>query len=486
MTKGNRIMRESDRRSHTMLKYRAPLALAVAAMTVASCDLVVDPSVDVPPEVATGDISGVRSLVTHVYGLLRNQQSYGEELMQLGDLMADNARVSSPPVNRTGHYANTIGSHMGDWSDFYDGINEANFTIAAARELTDEEPQEARRYLGEALFLRALIYFDLSRIFAYEPGRSVNGWETGVVLRTEPTRTAGDADFRARATVNEVYQQMEQDLLESIDLLTQYGGNDVYRATQAAAEALLAKIYLYWERWDDAITYATDALSHTGARLAEPGEVASMYTSAPNVESLFEVNIDGATETIWVNDCKGCYTWPHGTWFSMWPSDELLALFEPDDARQALYPACPTGCPSTAPGGVRYVNKYTYSKGDWTDNSPVIRYAEVLLFRAEAYAETGQDALALDDLNALREKRNASEITAGGAALLDAIREERRRELAFEGSSRWFDLKRWGMDIPKPAFQGNPMVPYTDFRLLAQIPDTQVENNPMLEQNPGY
>jgi hypothetical protein len=169
----------------------------------------------------------------------------------------------------------------------------------------------------------------------------------------------------------------------------------------------------------------------------------------------------------------------------MWPSAELLALFDANDARVALYPACPTGCPATAPSGTRYVNKYTYARGDWTDNSPVIRYSDVLLMRAEAYAESGQDGLAQADLNALRAKRNADAITAGGSALKAAIQDERRRELAFEGH-RWFDLKRRGMDITKPAFGGNPIVPYTDFRILASIPNSQVQNNPLLKQNPGY
>jgi hypothetical protein len=210
-----------------------------------------------------------------------------------------------------------------------------------------------------------------------------------------------------------------------------------------------------------------------------------MFSRAPNVESLFEINYDAATETLWVNDCSACYTWPHGTWFSMWPSAELLALFQPGDARLALYPKCPDGCPATAPAGVTYVNKYTYARGDWTDNSPVIRVADVLLMRAEAYAELGQTAQAQADLNAVRAKRNADPITASGAALEQAIQDERRRELAFEGH-RWFDLKRRGVDITKPAYGSNPAVPYSDFRILASLPNDQVQNNPMLVQNPGY
>jgi hypothetical protein len=455
------------------------LLLTVTACALAGCDLTVAPSVAVPPEVATDNISGVKSLLTSTYSRLQDPDSYGNEFMLLPDILADNARPSQPPIgqSRVAEYSNSIGSHLGDWEGSYVAINEANYTIASALALVDKEPVLANRYHGEALFLRALFYFDLMRAYAYEPTRIANNWDVGVVLRLEPTRTAADADKRPRSKVEEVYVQIEKDLQQAITILTQHGTTNPYLATRGGAEALLAKVYLYWGKWSNAITQATAALSHTTARLAEPSEVAGMFAKAPNPESLFEVNYDAATETLWVNDCTACYTWPQGTWFAMWPSAELLALFQPGDARLALYP--------TTANGIRYVNKYTYARGSWTDNSPVIRYADVLLMRAEAYAESGQTALAQADLNALRAKRNAAPITATGAALINAIQDERRRELAFEGH-RWFDLKRRGMDIVKPAYGSNPTVPFTDFRILAPLPNTQVQNNVQLKQNPGY
>lgn len=490
MKRDSQIMRRSEGKGNAMSThriFRGALALIVVGMSASCGDLLdVEPINNVGPGAATGDISGVRSIVTQVYSQIQDANHHGMEFVLLGALMADNARPSAPPVRLTGAYSDPSSGQMGSWGGFYDAINEANFAIWAARNLLDAEPELASRYIGEALFLRAMFYFDLSRVFSYEPGHYVDGWDKGVVLRLEPTQSAEQADFRARSTVEEVYAQIEADLLEAIDRLAQHGEDNVFRATQAGAEALLAKVYLYWSKWSDAITYATAALSHTSARLAQPEEVAGMFSTAPNVESVFEVNYNAATETLWVNDCKACQTWPPGTWFAVWPSDELLALFEPADARQALYPTCPQGCPATAPAGLRYLNKYTEARGQWTDNTPVIRYSDLLLMRAEAYAETGQDALARADLNTLRAARNVGPITSGGASLIDDILTERRRELAFEASSRWFDLKRRGMDITRPAYQGNPTLPYTDYRILAGIPDNQVTNNALLEQNPGY
>lgn len=454
------------------------VGLTLVALVTASCDglLEVEPTESVGPEIATGTVEGVEALLTGVYNRMQHGDKYGSHILLVPEILADNARPSDPPQQFQGEYLNQIGSHLEDWSTRYQTINEANFVIASAAEL-DADPSVVDRLTGEALFLRALNYFDLARMFAYEPGHIVDGWDAGLVLRTEPTRTVEDAGFDARSTVEETYQLIEGDLLESIDLLASAGSDDVAFANQAAAEALLARLYLYWERWDDAATYATRALDRTSARLAEPDEVAGMFDQGTNPESLFELKYDPSTETLWVNVCMGCYTQPDGTWFSVWPTAELLALFEPGDARNGLYPETSEG--------IRYNNKWTESVGDNTDHKPIIRYSEVLLIRAEAYAESNREDLARQDLETLRAKRGVGPIAAGGDALIQAILDERRRELGFEGH-RWFDLKRRGMDVPKPAHSGNLALNYTDFRMLAPLPTTEVQNNPELEQNPGY
>src|SRR5262245_20888614 len=189
---------------------------------LAACDLAVEPANNVPPGTATDNIAGVKSILTSVYARLQGVDLYGNKLALLPDLMADNARTSSPAVNRSGEFSNSVGFHMGNWGESYAAINEANYAIASSRELLEKEPTLANRYLGEALFLRALLYFDLARVFSYEPGKAVNGFNTGVVIRTEPTRTAADAELRERAKIEDVYVQIEKDLKEAIPILTQY------------------------------------------------------------------------------------------------------------------------------------------------------------------------------------------------------------------------------------------------------------------------
>lgn len=455
------------------------LALLLPVATACDGDLLdVDPTEQVGPDIATGTQAGVEALLAGVYNRMQNEEQYGSVMLLVPEILADDGRPSDPPINFQAEYLNQPGDHIEGWGFRYETINEANFVIASASSDELDAPQAVKdRLRGEALFLRALNYHDLARVFAYEPNRAVGGWDRGVVLRTEPTRTVEDAEPRARSSVVETYQQIESDLLQAIDLLAASGGDDVFYATQAAAEALLARVYLYWQRWDDAAIYATRALENTSARLADPSEYRSMWEQVPNPESVWEINYDPATETLWVNNCMACYTHPDGTWFSIWPSRELLELFEPEDARWAVYPETEAGIP--------YTRKWTESRGDNTDNTPVLRYSELLLIRAEARAESGDEEGARQDLATLRASRNLGPVPAGGDALIQAVLDERRRELGFEGH-RWFDLKRRGLNVPKPAHSGLPPLPYSDFRILAPIPSDQVENNPELEQNPGY
>jgi starch-binding outer membrane protein, SusD/RagB family len=121
------------------------------------------------------------------------------------------------------------------------------------------------------------------------------------------------------------------------------------------------------------------------------------------------------------------------------------------------------------------------------DNIPVIRIAEVYLNRAEAMATPGSpvfnEAAALADLNKIATNRGLTAFTLTGSDLYEEIIRQRRIELAFEGH-RFFDLKRLGRDIVKTPHYVN--LNFTDTRILAPIPQREVDGNKNLAQNPGY
>ncbi len=436
-----------------------------------------EPRQSVSSDIAISDITGLRALLISCYDGLQGAGYYGQRMFLGPDILADNVRLTNTNSNRYFQdRVNTPGTGMGNWGR-YGTINSVNFVLTGIDGANTNQTEKSQ-IRGEASFLRGLLYFDLIRSHAYEPGRAVNNWTEGVIIRDTPTSDASQADFRARASVQEVYQFIERDLQQAIQLLP--AGGNRFRANRSAAQALLARVYLYWGRWAEAVRLATDALNTTSATLTNATTYPSAWRTAPNPEALFELSYVQATESLGSNESmQSLTTLVTGAWSDVVPTNELLSLYEPGDIRRALY------LPGIKAGeSVFFIQKFTGARGPWTDNMPLIRVAELLLIRAEAYAESNQLEAGLADLNRLRASRQVSLVTASsGPELIDLILRERRLELAFEGH-RWFDLKRKGRDITKAGLSAT--VPYADFRLLAAIPIAEVQLNTKLRQNPGY
>lgn len=437
---------------------------------------------DIDPELAQENLEGMESLAISLHSRLRAFNRYGNELVLLPDVLTDNTDQHPTTSGRFDSEAiNQAGSHMNPWNNGYDVINEANYLIEGVEELDDVSDEVRSRLRGEAYFMRAFAYHDLVRVFAYEPGREVDGWDEGVVIRTEATRDVEDADDRPRSSNQEVYDLVVSDLEQAIDNLSQNDRGDVYYASHEAALALMARVQLYLENWDSAVDYATQAMNETDAGLADADTYANnMFESQPNPESIFELKIDPNTESLGSNNAINAYINP-SDWFDVIPSDDLLNAHEEDDVRSQLYVQ---HIDSDGEPDEFYSTKFNGSAGTHTDHVPIIRYAEMLLIRAEANAELGNETEAVDDLETLRENRGLDSYVTppSGNDLIAEVLHQSRLEFAFEGR-RWFDLKRRGMDIPK---QGSlPTIDYEDYRLLAPIPSGEVEDHDV-EQNPGY
>ncbi len=478
----------------------AGLLCLTLTLTITSCDVLeVEPSQSISSEVALSDVSGFEALLISAYDDLQDVTYYGQYFMLYPDALADNIR-STPGADRYNAVPlNAQGEHLTRWAPFYDTINKMNNIITQIDELQidgvpAEEAQATKsRIEGEARFLRALNYFDLMRTKAYEPGVIIKGLTEGVIIRTEPTLETEDAlQFLPRSPVEEVYQLIEQDLQQAIGLLDNpplwsgaSGSDEQFVANTAAAQALLAQVYLYWKRFDDAANMATQAMAtaeaQLGADLLTEDEYVDVLSGPNNPGGIFVVqlvpNRDGSLTN--TNEALSSLTYDLSSFnFQVVATQDLVNAHEPGDVRLELY--------DITPDGFNRLGKYTQADGSYTDDVVVIRVAEVLLIRAEARAESGNTAGAQDDLNQLRTNRGLEAISPTGQNLIDAILQEKRLELAFEGE-RFFDLKRRGMDIPKPQAPAlAPALPYEDYRILAPLPSQQVENNPQLCQNPGY
>ncbi|MDF2157316.1 RagB/SusD family nutrient uptake outer membrane protein [Algoriphagus sp. CAU 1675] len=466
------------------------------ALATASCtDLETQPRQSLTPEVAFADVDGFEALGFTTYGIARAFNQYGQQMMIAPEIMADNLRIIANTGRYIGQEANADRAHMNLWTtQFWSGINTANIVLAQIDDVEGNDTQRAR-VKGEAHFMRALFYFDLARVYGYEPGKEVNGWDKAVILRTEPTLGFSNADFRARATNRQVYDLIISDLQTAINLLptASQGTSGVYRASKGAAQALLARVFLYDSKFAEAEAAATQAMatfgiSDAGVGLADADSYIAGFSTAPNPESLFEIEIrsndwstvDGVNNSV----CSLSANVFASAQFIVTATDELIESYEEGDVRKDAWGETTR---SGASGTVYRSNKWLGHKGDFLENLPIIRAAELFLIRAEARnrKQSPDDAGARADLNALRSKRGLDDVDAAlsGAALFDQIMLERRQEFALEGH-RWFDLKRNGLDITKAGNFEN--VPYSDYRLLAPLPTAELQLNDQLEQNPGY
>lgn len=495
------------------MKNKLIIAFCLLCVFFASCKKLVEvnPQNQLATEIALTNVNGYQSLLISVYDRLQDFGYYGRDMALEGDVLADNAFVSSANGTRyLNNNTNSRGSIYDIWVNAYAGINELNTIIAGIDGVTATTSAQKllqQQVKSEAFALRGLIYFDIARIYGYEPNTIPTtgagaGFDKSAVLRLTPTLAVTDATLKTRSTVIETYAQIESDFTSAVtnfQALSQLSGysklTSPYRINESATHALLGKVYLYERKYTNASTEFDNALNSNIliAKMATAGGYVSAFKTIPNPESLFEIAFNQAIEmsgVTGVNNSLFTYTQPSlynaaslSTYGTTTASAELVALFGTTDDRKAMFFSSRSAATATV---FTWVNKYSGAGGAYTDNVPLIRYSDVILMKAEALANLGQYALAAELVKTLRTNRNAT-ITGIplDATLLTYIQDERRRELFFEGH-RWFDLKRLGNGITKPAATGVGIIAATDYRILAGLPAAEVTLNTSLPQNPNY
>ncbi|HAJ98782.1 MAG TPA: hypothetical protein DCM62_02035 [Bacteroidales bacterium] len=483
-----------------------PVFLAATLLLLASCSewISTEPRHAITDERALEDMSGIEGAVIGMYDILQIGSYYGRDMFVAGEMLADNAQLAVANSGRfRDHSVNAIGSGFGEdvpvWTSAYRIINVANLIFDFAPRVPDGTPARINQALGEAHFMRGLAYFDLLRIFARNPRFPV-GEPLGVILRTTPFRGIDAAAFGVRSTIEEGYLLVERDLLEAERLLSPTAGFP-HLVTRMAAQALLARFYLYWGRWDQAIIWADRAEASWSARagagpwLAPPANYRNVFAAAPGIESIWELRYESAEAQNVNNSLQGILvmTDPGNAGYGdvVFRAD-LLAAIEPGDVRGTIGTgtAGPHMIQRFTKAGelVHFTLKFAGHRGAvFHDDIAILRTSEVQLTLAEALAHPGPAqnlARARTELNELRAARGLPPTPVADAGLLDAIIRDRRIELMFEGH-RWFDLARLGRDVNKPGGIGTNL-PWDDFRTIMRIPLGERDNNPNLIQNPGY
>jgi hypothetical protein len=383
------------------------------------------------------------------------------------------------------------------WATGYKIVLNANTIINNV--VFDETTSDVeKQYLGESYFYRGIVFFDLARLFSFPPSHGLDN--KGIILRTG----LGGEDAKARSTVGETYAQIISDLRQGAELMTGRSTDPIKYGNKYAALGYLSRAYLFTEQYDSVVAVATNVIDNSPFQL-EPNEtyIYALQNSASSKEAMFILYHDD-TENRGTGAIGSMYNGDKG-WGEVFPSEPFRELISshPNDVRNQLMDTVfANGIPALYPGTPYekiYMTKFSYQNGIPTSHSPIfMRLSEVLLNRAEAYAHLGMEDEALEDVNAIRIRAGlsgdelittANLASHGFASVLEAVLNERRLELAFEGHRR-DDLMRNKIDLDRSYssaqnVNGDPDIyPYNGPRQIYYIPASQeIAYNPLCEQN---
>lgn len=341
------------------------------------------------------------------------------------------------------------------WLTAYNAINICNNVLAGLSVVSEGDKAQVE---GEALFIRAIAYFQLVRFYAkpYEAGQANS--QLGVPIVLTPTRSISEESKVSRNTVQEVYTQIITDLGKAESQLPE---DNEWRTSKGAAAALLARVYLQQGDYAKARDAANRVIS------------SGVYTLLKNYDDVFNRDENSSEDIFAIQLTTQDGANLMNTHFSI-PDfggrdgdveilQGHLSLYDPADKRLALF----------------YDGNGAIRTGKWNNlygNVNIIRLAEMYLIRAECNQRLGTSvgASALADYNVVRTRAG---LPAATSVTLDRILLERRLELAHEGH-KIHDMKRLKLSV-------GPL-PYNADKLVFPLPQREINANGSLQQNPGY
>ena len=495
------------------------MGCAILAASLSSCVndwLDVAPSDGTDADAALTSSSDLDAARTGMYKALKGNSSlvdyYGQQFFVYGDVHAgdDYQYNNLGGSNRASFYydmnyqtASEFNTSTVSWQSPYVVIGRANRIIAAAEggKLSDAVEAKAKieQYAAESKVLRALVHFDLVRIYG-KPYTENQGASLGVPLVTEVLESDAKP---ARSTVAEVYTQVVKDLTEAISSNALATETEPGYVSVWGAKAILSRVYLNMGDYANALSVAEDIIKKSGAALWTRDQYFKAWdASTPNEsEFLFRLNVAGSTDN---NDLNGIGNLQQRDGYKeMVATKKFVDMLtsDPKDVRNDMF------LPATAPKEVAtygtnkvFLNKLR-GQGDNLRNVtivPIIRLSEVYLTAAECAFRNNDKTKAVEYLNDLVKKRTTTEASLATVdnITLERILIERRKELIGEGQ-RYFDALRnnetitrytseadkgWHKTLSKEAQSFN-----RDFyKAIAAIPQAEINANPNIKQNDGY
>lgn len=469
--------------------------LSAGLFTSCSDFLTEEPKQEQSNELTFATFDGVNKAAAAMYGMFQSDAWYDGEFTLMSELRCGNAK-NPTSVPGSGRYRTDTQWIYSDrstsplWSYAYYTIARANNVINNLDDKVgvDATQQQVNNVKAEALFIRALCYFDL--VITYCQPYNYNATEDDkmgvpLVLVTENGKPARDSK-------ENVYNQIVADLLQAESIMT----DDYVRSgvtdkaatpTKPAIQALLSRVYLYMNKWQEAANYATKVINNKKYELAPADAYAAMFSAATapaGGEIIFEVYGSDKNE-YWDNS-----GWAHlpyitttddqGSHGDVCATKDLYNLYSEGDVRKSMYKQHGNDYFPT-----KYSGKPKDSDPKYT-NIPILRLSEMYLNRAEAIINGAsvQGVTAESDLRKIATVRGASQTAA---ATKQGVFDERRRELAFEGHIT-ADYARCNKSMTRKDFDDskNKDVAFPSYMWALPIPNRERTANPNVAQNPGY
>ncbi|MBS2100375.1 RagB/SusD family nutrient uptake outer membrane protein [Carboxylicivirga linearis] len=471
--------------------------LIVLMSGLVSCEKLFDtkPLDSTPAEDILTNENDAQTLLYGMYAYFGSGASYGRSLTTMLDIMTDASLASTGFSNQLGQMfawkINPGTSEVGDlWSNHYGAIYNATYLINNLHTISGDSVN-LDRIKGEAFVGRALMHYNLVRLFAKSYNSSTAANEMGI-----PYRLDYDDPNPSRNSVGEVYDLIVSDLDKALELLPNNESYDNEVFTLDFANGLMARVLLDMKDYAGVIEHTSQVINNPAFSLTKDQAFTDMWLKDTGSEIIWRVGYR-------ITDAN--LVAPGYNFFNMnnmespllpdyIPSDKWVNLFNSKDIRLSTYVASvTTGYGWNSKLVIKYPTNPDFTSQVVGMNMPKpMRLAEMYLMRAEAYAFSNDDESAIADLDALLENRieNHQGVSIEGDALKSFIIQERQRELMFEGFY-WFDLKRMGKGfarIPQDnTSTANDLdIKADDYRWQWPIPTSELNGNPVIKQNEGY
>lgn len=503
-----------------MKTYKYILGAALLAFCFSACSLDIAPISDqselnmsqsddtTDTRIKYKDRAAMMGVYEDLYKLMRDRQEHWYlDYLLFGEARADNAYAGTTGAEVVPVETNALDASnpdiARDWDRYLEDIAKANAVITNIDKVPDPafSKEEREQWKAEAKIFRGMMLFDLAHWFGNIPLNLTEAPD----ITTENIAEVYPLYFPSPVTQEEAYQQVINDLTEAIEFAPAINKADKTRLSKTVAYAVLAKLYAELNDWAKVVEYC-DAIFNDGITL-EPN-FRDLWAFDSNIgDAMLRNSRETILEMQYPTGSGNWVTWMYGRNLANWeesftwakwitPSLDLMAAFEAegDTVRQnqtIVYYDC-------AWSNYYPADHYPFMYKCRSSFNSIIKYrgADYMLLKAEALAHQNQLPAAVDLVNAVRNRAELPNLSASKTGsqelVLNAILNERRLELALEGQ-RLFDLIRFGKLLEvmnginnRDANRLPQSRPFVEDHRLMPIPQTALDKNNNLKQNPGY